>query len=506
MRGRTIAWILAAVLAIYLLGAIAFALTKSPGNDEGWFAAPAYNLATNGTLGMLALEPNGSWVRADLTGIREHTYWNIPLGMVAHAAWFRLVGFGLFPMRVLSILWGVVVLGAWFFIIRSLTRDVVSALLGVALLSIDYTFLWGASDGRVDMMCLALGSSGMAAYLLLRERDLSAAVLISNTLAAAGLFTHPNGLLAITALGFLMLYYDARQLSKRDLVAALPYILGLVAWGFYIHTAPVQFVAQFGANAAVKSGSRLAIVMHPLSALFAEIVAGYAAHFGLLSVWTDRTTPWNLLIPAIYWTALISMALSHARKHRGNRALVAITAIFFLLMTLNGLKLQFYLVYVMPTYAAVMGVWVRHMLRGRLIVLVPLLVVPLLLLQLNTIVRLAGADRYHKTYLPAMQYLRRNMKPDSVVMANSSAAFALGYNQLVDDERVGYFSSVAPDFLVADRFYPIFWSGFRGEQPEIAQYVVSKRQSQYTPVFRNEYYTIYRRTSVPDRSLIAAKR
>lgn len=499
--------ILAAIIAVYLLVATTFALTKSPGNDEGWFAAPAWNLAVNGTLGMPALEPTGSWLRADLPGIREHTYWNMPLGMVAQGAWFRLFGFGLVTMRTLSIVWGLVALVSWFLIICSVTGDRAAAMISAALLSLDYTFLWGASDGRIDMMCFALGSAGMAAYLWLRERDLRIAILVSHTLAAAGLFTHPNGLLALLSLAFLALYYDAKRLKARDALACLPYFSGVAGWAWYASVAPAQFLAQFAANAGAKSGSRLASLTHPFDTLMSEIVGRYAAHFGLIPVWTDATSRWNLFIPLIYWIVTISVIVSGVRKRPGVRVLLGISAIFLVMLVLNGMRLHFYLIYAMPVYAALAGAWSVYMSRRRAMIFVPLLLCPLIFLQTRTIVNLVRGDKYHTVWQPAMEYIKLHANPDAVVAGNSTAGFALGFSQLVDDERIGYLSLISPDWLIADRFYPMFWSSFRGEQPEIARYIIMKQQSEYEQVFSNEYYTIYRRRrdSTDDAPLSVAK-
>lgn len=491
LRRDFTAWVLTAGTALYLAGSIAFALTKAPSNDEGWFAAPAYNLAKNGLSGTPSLEPTGSWLDADLTGIHEHTYWIMPLGMVTQGAWFRIVGFGLRQMRALSILSGLIVLGAWFSIIRSLTGDRVTACLGFVLLALDYTFLWGAADGRVDMMCVALGSVGIAAYLVWRESNLTAAILISQTFAAAGLFTHPNGLMAMMAVGLLTLYYDAGKLRVKHLVGVLPYIAGLLGWGLYISLAPAQFLAQFAANASLHSGSRWSILTNPLRTLYYELLHRYVAHFGFMPVWTDSTSRWNSLIPAIYWGSLVSAASSGIRKCAGNRMLIAIAMVYFVMLTANGLKLQMYLVYVMPVYAAIFALWARYMAQRPAIVFVPVLLGPLLYLQVSSIIQLVHADQYHASYLPAMEYVKRNAGPDSVIFGNSTAAFILGYDHLVDDERLGYFSSVQPDYLIADRYYPVFWSGFRRDQPEVARSINAEVQSEYQPVFKSGYYKIY---------------
>jgi hypothetical protein len=489
-------WILGAGTALYLVFSIALALTKSPGNDEGWFAAPAHNLAKEGSLAMPVLEPTGSWLRADLTGIRRHTYWNMPLCMVVHGAWFRLAGFGLRSMRMLSILLGLIVLGSWYVIILVLTRDRVAAYLGFLFLALDYTFLWGAADGRPDLLCLAMGSLAVASYLMLRQRDLLAAILVSNTFAAAGLYTHPNGVLAMAALAFLTLYFDVRQLRMRHLIAAVPYLIGALGWIAYISQDPTSFLAQFAANASAGSGTRWSGFTEPLRTLREELLLRYLAHFGWLTVWTDATSKWNALIPVVYFASLISAAFSGICRDRGNRALVIMAALCFMILTANGLKLQFYLVYVMPLYAAVLGLWARYMSQRPAIVFVPVLLAPWLFLQSTSIMQLIRGDTYHRSYLPAMEYVKRQIQPNSVVIGNTTAAFALGFDHLVDDERLGYFSSVRPDIVIADRFYPRFWAGFRRDQPEAEQYIALQLGTYYDRKFENQYYTIYQRRTV----------
>jgi hypothetical protein len=504
IRGNS--WILCAGVVLYLACSFAFALTKSPGNDEGWFAAPAYNLATEGSLGMPVLEPTGSWLRADLTGIRQHTYWNMPLGMVVQGAWFRLFGFGLLPMRVLSILAGLVVLAAWYLIVLLLTQDRYAASCGFILLAIDYTFLWGAADGRPDMLCLAMGSAGLASYLALREMNLVTAMLVSNTLAATGVFIHPNGVMAMAGLAFLVLYFDVRRLNIRLLiVGTVPYVIGALGWLCYIGEAPSLFLAQFTANASVGSGSRWRVFLHPIETLYNELLLRYVAHFGMLPLWTDATTGWNVLIPAVYFASLVSAAFSGIRKHRGNCALIAFAVISFIILAANGLKLQFYLVYAIPAYAAVLGIWVRYMSQRPAIVFVAVLLTPLLYLQSRTIIHLTASDKYHRSYLPAMQYVKRNIHPGSVVVGNSTGVFALGFDHLVDDERLGYFSAIVPDIVIADRYYPLFWRNFRRDQPDVEEYVRQNISANYQPVFVNEYYTIYRRKTVSSFSASAVR-
>ena len=145
---------------ILLIGAAIFygvatykiSISKEPFIDEGWLSSPAYNLAFHGFMGTSVLEPTGSWLNGDLKGIRQYTYWVMPLHLLAQAGWYRIFGFGLTQMRLMSAVWGAIALVAWYFIVERITRNSLAGSLTVFLLSLDFTFLWSASDGRMDMM------------------------------------------------------------------------------------------------------------------------------------------------------------------------------------------------------------------------------------------------------------------------------------------------------------------------------------------------------------------
>src|SRR5262249_27324295 len=156
---------------IYCAATVRIATTKEPFIDEGWFASPAYNLAFRGFMGDTVIEPTGTWLNGELKGVHEYTYFVMPLDLLAQASWYRLTGFGLAQMRLLSALWGLLALAAWYVIVERITRSALAAAVTVFLLACDFTFLWSAADGRMDMMCIALGSAALAAYLALRETN-----------------------------------------------------------------------------------------------------------------------------------------------------------------------------------------------------------------------------------------------------------------------------------------------------------------------------------------------
>ena len=126
---RVIVPILLAFVAI----AVLCAHTNLPWSDEAWFASPALNLITNGSFGTSVLDPTASFRTNNLTGIRQHTYWIVPLFPLAEAAWFRAMGFGLMQVRYLSILWGLVALWAWYRMLRILSGDERVARTGVGI-------------------------------------------------------------------------------------------------------------------------------------------------------------------------------------------------------------------------------------------------------------------------------------------------------------------------------------------------------------------------------------
>src|SRR3954447_24600703 len=152
--------VLGAILTVSVLLSGAFALTKRPWCDEAWFASPAYNLLNRGSMGTSILDPHGFAYAPDLKAIDRFTFWVMPAYFVTQAAWYKIVGFGLFSMRSLSIAWSIIALLSWFAIMRWITGNRNLALLAVLLLGTEQQFIRTAGFGRMDMMCFALAGCG----------------------------------------------------------------------------------------------------------------------------------------------------------------------------------------------------------------------------------------------------------------------------------------------------------------------------------------------------------
>src|SRR5436309_2094060 len=131
--------------------------------DAGW------TLATKGYLAIPFFDEANLW----MAGIHHHMYYNFRLQMAVMAVWYKIAGFSLITTRLLSMLWGALFFYALYRLINLLAGNSWVALLAVLLAALDYQVISAAAFGRYDMMVAALGISGYAAFLLLRERNLN---------------------------------------------------------------------------------------------------------------------------------------------------------------------------------------------------------------------------------------------------------------------------------------------------------------------------------------------
>ena len=491
----------AGVLILYLLLALAAAASKRPWSDEGWFASPAYNLVHKGHMGTSILESVEP--RGQQKGIDRYTYWIMPLDILAQAAWYKLVGFGLFRMRMLSTAWGLLAVLSWWVITYSLSGDRKLALLTSSIIALDYAFITGASFGRMDMMCAALSFAAFAAYLTLRVKKFTAAILVSHTLVAASGLTHPYGILGFAGLIFLTLYFDRKRLSLRHAaLASIPYVIGGIAWGLYILQSPPLFVSQFIGNATAGTNyvGRLDGLTSPLDALKREITLRYLVAFGMggHSAGTSSLASLKMLLLLTYLVGIIGATFTRSiRTHRGFRALLYLTGIYFLILTLvDGQKLSWYLVHMIPLFAALLAVFVMWLWTSTR---VPrwLIVAPLALffsIQLGGTLLKIKQNTYRRSYLPAVSFLKTNANRSSLIMGSTELAFELGFDaNLVDDVRLGYYTGKQPDFIVVDEIYEDAFKGVGTQDLVVYQHVRDTLAKKYHPVYDHAYYKIYAR-------------
>lgn len=468
----------AALIAfVYLALALAMVFTRAPWCDEGWFASPAKNLAEHGFMGTTVYDvPEAMCPRFE-----RFTYWTSPLHFVVQAAVYRVFGFGLIPLRLISVAAGALLVLATFVIGRAVLAEKGLALLAAAFVGLDNLVTLGAADGRMDLLAAALGLAGIAVYLRLREERLGVATFTAHALVCASGLTHPNGILPLAVLLGFQLALDRKRLRARDaLLAAIPYAIGGAAWGAYILEDPHAFSAQFRASLA----GRLSGPGDFPRALVAEVRERWLATFGF----SETALPWTrvrILVPLTYLAGALGAGAVGRREPNLRRLALATALELFLLAFLVGNKTSAYLVHPIPllalTLAGTLGaLWSAKRLRP----LVLLAAAGLLVLQIGTSAGQIGRDRLHSTYEPAVAAIESELHPGELVVGSAELAFGLGFDRVRDDPRLGLEKGRDPAVLVLDDRYRA-----RLEAEPALRSVLAR----FRLVARHGVYEIYRR-------------
>jgi Dolichyl-phosphate-mannose-protein mannosyltransferase len=495
IRG-TARWLILSAAGTFVVLSVASSLTKRPWSDEGWFANAPWNLVTKGWMGTTVVEQAS---QPFLNGIDRYTYWVMPLHLILQAAWYKVFGFSLLTMRSLSLIFGLVALGSWYLIMKALSQDKTVTALTVVLLALDYNFIMSSSFGRFDLMCAALGTAGLAAYLALRERNFTLAILLGNCFVVASGMTHHLGILALAGLIFLVFFFDRKQLKWQHLLVALiPYVIAATAWSFYIFQSPQLFLTQFKGNAT--ADNRLGALTSPLSGLYREITERYLIGFGLGPHSSGNTGPIRLkaLILLSYVVALVgALLVKDIRNKKGYRALLILSALYFVLLTIwDNQKLTWYLIHVIPIYTAILAVFVVWCWRQRFVprwFLAGCMFV-FLGLQLGGVLQRIRLDPYHKSFAPASDFLKEHAQSNQVIMASAELGFGLGgFDNLIDDSRLGFYSGKQPDFIVIEEVYRTEIDSFKNRRPQIYQFIQSRLSNDYVKVYDHNFYEIHAR-------------
>ena len=448
--------VMALVLIIALYASLAFAMSaaKAPWMDEGWISIPAWNLAFHGKTGNPVMEPTGFWLGNNLPGIHEIDYLNMPLYTPVQAVWFRIFGFSVLSMHSLSILFGGIALLAWFAIVESFA-GVYTALLAAGLMAIDVTYLSNATDGRMDMMCMCCWAIGIALYLQLRQKSLKRALLWANVFVAASAFTHPNGAVGFILLVSLVAVLDRRHLRWSYLLQCWPYVAGLAGWLAYISLRPAYFLAQFGANSGGDSG-RLNLI--PWEAIWSEVIIRYLSYFSGNATWGRPVPPQALFIIFCYWAAFLAVAITAVRhRHSVARYAAGIAGVLAAALTfLVGFKPPYYLIHVIPAYAACMAVWATGLSRRRgfaVIFMGVLIIFQAFAIRVH--LRSGNASDYKAT----VDFIKGHVDPKARLLAGSYFFLDLRDYNISDDLKLGYWTHRDPDYIVLDRGYKSIWEG-----------------------------------------------
>jgi 4-amino-4-deoxy-L-arabinose transferase-like glycosyltransferase len=469
-----------------------------PWSDEGWFANPAYNLITRGTFGTEVLDPTAGFRTNKLTGIHEHTYWIMPLFPLAQAGWSEVAGFGLKRLRLLSLLWGLAILAAWWRINDDLAGRYAAAL-ALAAMAVDFTITWSSSVARMDAMAAALGGGALALYFMLRHERLGAAVFASQALVAAAGMTHPQAVGYLCGLVFLTPYLDRKRISWRHVaVGVLPYVIGGGLWILYISRDPSAFWAQFGGNAA----DRGLHLNDPMSIIHYQIVVRYLYDFGMAPD-TQGFSHLKIFILMAYFGGLFyAIAQPAIRRAPGPRTLMLLAAAVLVpMMAIDREAQHVYLIHFVVwliSIASMSAVYLwQQAPRARWALAAAAAVVAAV--QVGTALSRAAHDPYGKDYLPVAEYLRQHIRQGQLAMGSAEFGYALGFDgvRLTDDQRLGFRSGKRPDFVVLDKNrYQEWIPQFQTTEPDTYQHITTMLARQFHPVMANGAYKLYERNGV----------
>lgn len=482
-----------ATVIVYTTLIVWQARNRKPWNDEAMCASAGYTLATEGHLAIPSFDDHDPSLR----GIHQRMYYTLPLQMLVMAGWYKLIGFGLLKTRVLSMLWTALFFSALYSMMKLLSEQSGVALLAVALTAFDYQIMSAAAFGRYDSMVAALGFSAYAVFLRLRERHFTAAVTFSNACITAAGLTHPNGLVYFLGLWFLIIYYDRSRISVQHLaLAAVPYLIGGVAYGWYILQDTAAFQSQLFGNTGHRVG-----LFHPWDNIKKEILLRWIRPYGLGWHEPGHMTPLVRLkaIAILGYLAGIfgCLVTSSIRKHAGYRVLLLLSAIHAAYITLyEGMKFNYYLIHLLPFYLSLLAVFLsfvwkclpthRMATAGAVALLAGVAA--------GGILMKARVDDMHSSYEPAVAYVKHNAGPNDLIFASCSLGFKYGFKpNLIDDATLGYYSGWQPRFIVMEEVYEDNLVLLRA-QPKIYEHV-RKLMSDYQIVYEKADYKIYERIS-----------
>ena len=479
-------WFFVASVLLFVVLAGGNSLARMPWWDEGLFSDVSLSFRNFGHLGSSVLSPTGY---LSIPGVNQYTYWQMPLYLVALGAWLRVVPFTVVSVRLFSVLWGLIDIGAWFVFVRGVSRNRTLAFFVAALVAFDYSVIGASSDGRMDMMCVALGQVALATYVSLRRTHWNLALASAAWFGAASFFSHPMGILMNAFLGILVLL-DWRQVRWTGLLSAtIPYLAG----GALCVRYAMQNIAIYRAQSAANASYRISTLPHVLHHLFFDFQQRYLGLYLFGETGLNKLKVFSLLFGLVGFAALLLQR--RLRLIPLSFALLLFSAISYIgLAVLDNQTQPVYLVYTTPLFTACGAAWTFYERPGswKRYAACALLTA--------SVIASVGAfgykiykNEYRSLYVPALAAIRANTGDGGLVMGGSELGFALGFkaSQLVDDRYLGYGSKLKPEVFVSNAYYGEF------EPAHLHQAWVWSRktlQDHYHLVFRNSAYQVYKRT------------
>lgn len=475
-----------AILAVCFLLAIGYAHVIYPVDDEAYYGSPAANFVQHGHFGTTTYEGPG------LPNLDKRSYW---MGMFQPAlliGWFQLFGVGLISQRMMSGVFGLLVVYFWYRIVWKLSGDSGTALLAAGLAAMETT-LYSAVNGRPDMVGYALGVGGIAGFVNFRERrlPLACALGLAGTVAAG--LSHPvAGVLALTNITLVILPMDWRRIWWKGILgAAVPCLIGIVGMALFIHPHWQEAWTQFSTN--MRFASRMDGWGNPFPAWMR--VAGYI----LEGYWGDGlTAKLKIVIPATYFVA-ICMAVWKARRTHGLAVLTVIAVADCLVLPLMAgfQKWQYYL-YVLMMFPPVAALAMAALWRERKTSPVPAmalggLIAMSVLLQGARMAHTLRVNPLGTRFAPSAARLQQAPFDKGSFWGEAFWAYAVGMDRLVEDPHLGMYTGKRKDFVIVtlDEAAPGYGSAEPAKTP-VEAHIRTMLANEYELVLDDKAIHVYR--------------
>jgi hypothetical protein len=377
-------------------------------------------------------------------------------------------------------------------VVRSLSRKDSLALLAASLIALDYAVLVTASNGRMDMMCAALGMAGLASYFCFRDSNWPVGVVLAAFFGAASLFTHPMGAVMSVAIAAMVLADWGRIRWGAVAAASVPYLIGIGLCLNYIHQAPELFQAQYKAASQYRVSGFGPILFNILN----DVTERYLRYYFTAYTGISKSKIVALLFPLC---GLVGVLVNRDLRSQliSKRLLLLLVVTYVGVAVVDNQKFGNYLVFSLPVVTACAAVWLYAKWQqgggGRLLACG--------LLAVSVAATLAGIaykisrNEYRNLYDPAIAAARAALPPGGTLMGGSELGFAVGFGSpLVDDRYLGFFSGTLPEvFVINDHYGPMRSSPRLTSAWETSRVTL---REQYHQVFKNSMYSIYVRNDV----------
>lgn len=217
------------------------------GEDEPWIAAAPYKLATQGVY--------GSDLFAGYYGVERHNYQHMPLYPLAQAGLFKLLGVGVFQMRVLPVACGLLILWCAILVGRQMGGDRLAGLAAILLVGqrvatgdarTGILLLDSARVNRYDVAVPVFGLTALWAFNRAERRGSRPMYALSGLLAGLASLTHLFGAFWLAAFVSILLYRRGWRLLLHAQLYML--IAGFAAtwvpWIAYVAAGWPDFIGQ----------------------------------------------------------------------------------------------------------------------------------------------------------------------------------------------------------------------------------------------------------------------